>query len=414
MAKEQEANKKDDEAQKWAEKKQKAREAWNPARSAMNEDQEEDIDQEIDDQWDKSVDEAQADTVESDVSQMNFHHEPTPRAKIVPAPEHHIFGNLRDRLFPKKDKESEVDKQERPKDYDDTEKSTQEILRDKQDPDALKKATVGKDHDLGKLEDGYRKMVPDPSEEVSLPNMPHTQEILKHKHEPLPKNPFMRRDVVDNKKAVPLSRDQSGFEGDLKQPDFDGMPDPRNVIPTQVSRKDGDKVIPRQVIPKQVSRKAVAVASQNPSKKGPQITVDGHNIKLEPGTSVTVDSNGDIAFHTMRLDSYSIKGSQRPMDHTIENAGIDLKAKKQAMDFDRFGANKNAFDRSYGQLARPDDNFNKGLGQFLENSYKQKGPAFNSTLAQISRKDPYAAQASDKNLKKSADKSDLTAGPEMM
>lgn len=390
MAQEQEANKKDEEAQTLAEKKQKAREARNAAQPAMNEDREEDIDQEIDDQWDKSVDESQADTVESDVPQMNFHREPTPRAKIVPAPEHHIFGNLRDRLFPMKDKESEVDKQERPKDYDDTKKSTQEILRDKQDPDALKKATDGKDYDLDKLEDGYRKMVPDPSKEVSLPNMPHTQEVLKHKHEP-------------------LSRDQSGFEGDLKRPDFDGTPDPRNVIPTQVSRKDGEKVIPRQV-----SRKAVAVARQNLPKKGPQITVDGHNIKLEPGTSVTVDSNGDIAFHTMRLDSYSVKGSQRPMDHTIENAGIDLKAKKQAMDFDRFGANKNAFDRSYGQLAQPDDNFNKGLGHFLENSYKQKGPAFNSTLAQISCKDPYAAQASDKNLKKFAGKSDLTDGPEMM
>lgn len=393
MAQEQEANKKDEEAQKRAEKKR----------------EEEDIDQEIDDQWDKSVDEAQADTVESDVSQMNFHHEPTPRAKIVPAPEHHIFGNLRDRLFSKEDKESEADKQERSKDSDDPKKSTQEILRVKQDPDALKKATDGKDHDLDKLEDGYRKMVPDPSKEVSLPNMPHTQEILKHKHESLPKYPFLRRNVVDNKKAVPLSRDQSGFEGDLKRPDFDGMPDPKNVIPAQVSRKDGDKVIPRQV-----SRKAVAIASQNLPKKGHQITVDGHNIKLEPGTSVTVDSNGDIAFHTMRLDSYSIKGSQRPMDHKIENAGIDLKAKKQSMDFNRFGADKNALDRSYGQLAQPDDNFNKSLGHFLENSYKQKGPAFNSTLAQISRKDPYAAQASDKNLKKSAGKSDLTDGPEMM
>lgn len=347
MAKEQEANKKDEEAQTRAEKKQKAREAWNATQPAMNEDgkllsdsedQKEDIDQEVDDQWDKFVDEAQAD--------------------------------------------------------DDTKKSTQEILRDKQDPNALKKATDGKNYDFDKLEDGYRKMVPTSSKSESLSG---SVDVLGN------------HTYVDNKKTVPLSRDQSGFEGDLKQPDFDGTPDPRNVIPTQVSRKDGEKVIPRQV-----SRKAVAVASQNLPKKGPQITVDGHNIKLEPGTSVTVDSNGDIAFHTMRLDSYSVKGSQRPMDHTIENAGIDLKAKKQSMDFNRFGANKNAFDRSYGQLARPDDNFNKGLGQFLENSYKQKGPAFNSTLVQISRKDPYAAQASDKNLKKSADKSDLTDGPEMM
>ena len=113
----------------------------------------------------------------------------------------------------------------------------------------------------------------------------------------------------------------------------------------------------------------------------PEVTVDGQNIKIDAGSSVAVNSKGNIEFHSRSLDTNSIRESMKPMDHMIENAGINLKSKKQALDFKHNVSTKEAFNQAYGPDSKLDSSFKRDLKQFLNSAYAKKGPAFAATAA---------------------------------
>lgn len=158
-----------------------------------------------------------------------------------------------------------------------------------------------------------------------------------------------------------------------------------------------------------------------PQNGGVSINVDGHNINLQPGTSVTIGKDGQVSFSSNQLQPDSVQASQHPFDHTIDQQGFQR----------QYGLQKDAYEK--GLQANPSDpnaayqqSFQNQPGavqggfsqQAFQNSqqmrqdYAQKG--YGQTAAGIGKKQESAVKDQmHKEQQKSKNKSLQTDGPEV-
>lgn len=163
----------------------------------------------------------------------------------------------------------------------------------------------------------------------------------------------------------------------------------------------------------------VGLSSIAPSKNGgASITIDGHNINLQPGTSVTIGKDGSVKFSNAQLDPTSVQASQHPFDHTIDQTGYARQYGDQMNQYNtNLQNNPNDPNAAYQQAF---NNQNRGSfpTQAFQNSeqmkkdYADKG--YNQTAAGIGKNQESAVKGEmAKEQQNTKNKSLQTDGPEV-
>lgn len=179
-------------------------------------------------------------------------------------------------------------------------------------------------------------------------------------------------------------------------------------------------------VPETESRKAGSIGSAGagissiaPSKNsGAAITIDGHNINLQPGTSVTIGKDGSVKFSNAQLDPTSVQASQHPFDHTIDQTGY---ARQYGDQMNQYNANlQNNPNNPNAAYQQAFNNQNQGgfPTQVFQNSEQMKkdyaNKGYNQTAAGIGKNQESAVKGEmSKDQQNTKSKNLQTDGPEV-
>lgn len=152
---------------------------------------------------------------------------------------------------------------------------------------------------------------------------------------------------------------------------------------------------------------------------GVSINVDGHNVNLQPGTSVTIGKDGQASFNNTKLDPNSVQASQHPFDHTIDQQGFSRQYGAELSNYNAgLSANPNdpnaAYQQSFGQNGQAFSPQAFQNSQQMRKAYDEKG--YHQTAAGIGEKQETAVKGEinkEKQSQKGKNKSLDVDGPEV-
>lgn len=161
------------------------------------------------------------------------------------------------------------------------------------------------------------------------------------------------------------------------------------------------------------------LSSIAPGKNGgASITIDGHNINLQPGTSVTIGKDGSVKFSNAQLDPASVQASQHPFDHTIDQTGYARQYGDQMNQYNtNLQNNPNDPNAAYQQAFNNQNQGNFPTQAFqnseqMKRDYADKG--YNQTAAGIGKNQESAVKGEmAKEQQNTKNKSLQTNGPEV-
>lgn len=135
---------------------------------------------------------------------------------------------------------------------------------------------------------------------------------------------------------------------------------------------------------------------------GVNVNVNGHNVHLQPGTSMTVGKDGNVSFESQKLDGSSIQASQHPGDPEINQQGFDSTYQSHrnpafkgfVMDKGGIVQGGNLQDHPYAMglsAGQYQNTFNKTPDQMMKfntatavrDAYADKGQAYSQTTGKI-------------------------------
>lgn len=150
---------------------------------------------------------------------------------------------------------------------------------------------------------------------------------------------------------------------------------------------------------------------------GVSVNVDGHNINLQPGTSVTIGKDGQVSFNNAKLDPNSVQASQHPFDHTIDQQGFNRQYSTELNNYNAgLSADPNdpnaAYQQSFGQSGQGFSPQAFQNSQQMRKDYDKKG--YHQTAAGIGEKQETAVKGEINREKQSQKSKSLDVdGPEV-